>query len=202
MRMSHIARGSSNERRHRPRARPFTMGGEVDQWEVDACPFPEECSANAWKKAYVKSQTSEEHARKILWYHLTVSSLHNKQSREDIHSVCTLWPVTCCKMPKWPNQDQRFEGCSLEIPDPEDEEAHTAMLQELCNAKRKLGDDSGPLTTAWDELLAISGHIGIRPRALAPKPRARGARGPVPGDSRGSVPPQEAPPLGDRSRQR
>ena len=174
---------------------------QVDQWEIDVCPFPEECSVNAWKKAYVKSQTSEEHVRETLWYHLTVSSLHNKQSREDIHSVCTLWPVTCCKMPKWPNQDQRFEGCTLEIPNPEDEEAHSAMLQELCNAKRKLGDDSGPLTTAWDELLAISGHIGIRPRALAPKPRARGARGPVPGDSRGSVPPQEAQALGDRHHQ-
>ena len=144
----------------------------MTQWEVDKCPFEEECSAKSWQKAYVKSQTSEEHCRKILWYHCTVSSLHEKRTREDICFMCQNWPVEVKQNAPWPNADERFLDCDLSLPDPADEEAHKKMLDELVNAKKKLGDTDGPIKTPWDELPAISGPIGIRPRAPGPGPSA------------------------------
>ena len=113
----------------------------VDTWICEECPFKEECSAKSWARAYCKSQTSEQHCRKILWYHLSSSGLHEKQTREDVYQACMNWPIALETKPKWGNPDERFDGCSHDIIEPDDEKGHEAALEELRVAKRKMGDD-------------------------------------------------------------
>ena len=113
----------------------------VTQWRFQECPFVEECSEKAWKRAYCCSQTSEQHARKLLWYHCSASALHENQSRENVYVAAQDWPIVTETVPKWKNPDERFEGCSLEIVPPDDEEGNDVCLEELRQAKRKFGED-------------------------------------------------------------
>ena len=121
-------------------------------WKFQECPFEYECSEKAWKRAYCCSQTSEQHARKLLWYHCSASALHENQSRENVYVAAQDWPIVTEVVPKWKNPDERFEGCSLEIVPPDDEVGNDACLEELRQAKRKFwrgragaGQDSLPL---------------------------------------------------------
>ena len=119
----------------------------VETWSFDECPWKEECSCKSWQKVYCKSQTSEAHCRKILWYHLSVSSHHEGQSREDVYQMAMNWPIVCEVLAKWGNPDERFQNISHDIPQPDDETGHEAALEELRGAKRKLGEEAGAVRT-------------------------------------------------------
>ena len=119
----------------------------VETWSFEECPWKEECSCKSWQRVYCKSQTSEAHCRKILWYHLSVSSHHEGQSREDVHQMAMNWPIVCEVLAKWGNPDERFQNISHDIPQPDDETGHEAALEELRGAKRKLGEEAGAVRT-------------------------------------------------------
>ena len=74
---------------------------KVPTWICETCPLHETCSEKAWKRAWVKSQESEEHCRKILWYHLHTSSLHDSATRDDIYYLTQTWPIKETQAELW-----------------------------------------------------------------------------------------------------
>jgi len=109
----------------------------VTTWKVESCPLEAECSTQSWQRAYVKSQTSEDHCRKILWSHLTVSSKHKDNTVEDIWSLAMSWPVTQFQEDEWDRADARFQD-DHSIPEPTLENQGQAMFGMV---KRQLGED-------------------------------------------------------------
>ena len=143
----------------------------VETWSFDECPWKEECSCKSWQRVYCKSQTSEAHCRKILWYHLCVSSLHENQSREDVYQMAMNWPIMCQMAAKWGNPDERFQDISHDIPQPDDETGHEAALEELRGAKRKLGEEAGAVRTPCPPFpSAPKAQTGCRARLEPPPP--------------------------------
>jgi hypothetical protein len=94
---------------------------KVTTWSVTCCPISEDCSAPSWKRAYIKSQHSEAHCRKLLWSHMTFSTKHEQTSKEDAHGFATLWPVDVQEDEQWTHTDTRFVD-STDIPKPDEED--------------------------------------------------------------------------------
>ena len=110
--------------------------GLVCTWYVSACPWHEKCSPKAWGRVYCKSQRSEAHCRRILWSHLSVSSLHENETKEDIYQCASEWPVETVMLKKWTRPETRFLD-SEELPLPTQEwDERQAIL-----AGRQLGED-------------------------------------------------------------
>jgi len=119
------------------------FGLNVTTWTCEKCPLDYECSERAFSRAWVKSQTSEMHCRKILWSHLTISSKHNATSAEDIFHISSTWPLAVEEKPLWHRVDERFQG-DEDIPAPCEGGMSTEELQA---AQRLLGDESDQVTT-------------------------------------------------------
>ena len=107
--------------------------GTCTTWHVEKCPFAEECTTKAFARAYVKSQRSEEHCRRILWSHLTVSGHHEQRTKEDIYHVARGWPVEETEGTNaWTKPDQRFPDETIPTPDQDIDERELIRAHRAC----------------------------------------------------------------------
>ena len=112
--------------------------GMVCTWYVAQCPWHEQCSVKAWARVYCKSQRSEAHCRRILWSHLSVSSLHENETKEDIYQCASEWPVEMVMLKKWTRPETRFlDSEELPLPTQEWDERQAIV------AGRQLGEEIG-----------------------------------------------------------
>ncbi len=83
---------------------------------VKTCPLADECSAAAWKKAWVKSYESEQECRDQLPAHLMRSSLHENHVMGELTDLCESTTVevwhdkATCKAPHPPSTPPPVAG--------------------------------------------------------------------------------------------
>ncbi len=129
----------------------------VPQWQVAVCPFAAECSQQAYSRAYVRSQTSESHCRKLLFMHLCRSSKHAALSKDDIFVAATRWPVEESEGHKWEHEDDRCPDVS--IPHPEGEDNAYKESEDARVAAEQGGDASESALVAVDRKRGVDARL-------------------------------------------